>query len=159
MWCVLISLLMCNEVLVKKVHPIRLASVTVVFGIISSASLTMFVSALLAVGYFLVLMGGVLVVFVYSVALVPMKLKKKKGGSKHMNRRWKKLYKIFFTGLLVTACLSEFSPSGFDFLFFTDCFYLSMSWGKMMVSLSLYLFLTMVVAARICKFQKGALIR
>ena len=152
---------LCVQVLLKKVHPIRLAVVVILMGLASRLRFALFVGPLFAVAHFLVLLGGILVVFAFAVALVPIKLKKKKGSKvkKRQPVRGKKLYKLLLLVLLVRGCVLDLNFVYFPFLFYTDSVYTSLRWGKNIVALRLYLLVVIIAAADICKYQKGALIR
>nr|YP_009455669.1 NADH dehydrogenase subunit 6 [Lutraria maxima]AUH21195.1 NADH dehydrogenase subunit 6 [Lutraria maxima] len=159
MWFLTFFLLIVfSWVLIKEVHPIRLAGAVLVMSLIGLLSLCFFIGPVFAVCSFLVMVGGVLVVFGYSVSLVPLESQEKvkvQGSSSLIGI----FLSFFFFLVLVLPSVSEFSGDLFGFFFVSDCLYFSDSWGKMVSLLGFYLFLGMVVAVRICSSYKGALVR
>lgn len=67
---ILFSTLVLRQLSLKHSHPIRLIAVTLVLGLIASVRLVFYVGPLFGVVYFITLLGGILVVFAFSVALV-----------------------------------------------------------------------------------------
>jgi len=158
-WVVMASVFLVIQVLLKYTHPIQLVAIGLFFGLISRFCLVFFVGPLFAIVHFLVLLGGILVVFVFAVALVPLKITKKGSGLESIGSFSKTFLKFLIFGFLLMRVFSEVGARGFLFLEHRDCVYVSLSWAKCMLILSFYLFLAIIAAADICKNQKGSLIR
>nr|AEQ36908.1 NADH dehydrogenase subunit 6 [Mactra antiquata]AKJ86559.1 NADH dehydrogenase subunit 6 [Mactra antiquata]AKJ86571.1 NADH dehydrogenase subunit 6 [Mactra antiquata] len=154
-WFVFLCILLLSQFFLTQTHPIYLGGVLMVFGIFSSLVLSFYAGPVLGVCSYLVLVGGILVVFSYSVALVPV-LKKDVTAMKHSLLG--QSLKIFFVFLGWFLCLCQIETLGVLFLFSSSLYY-SESWSKMVMFLGLYLLFAMIAAARICSSYKGALIR
>nr|YP_009000595.2 NADH dehydrogenase subunit 6 [Lutraria rhynchaena] len=151
-------LVVLGWVLVKEVHPIRLAGAVLVLSLVGLMSLCFSVGPVFAVCSFLVMVGGVLVVFGYSVSLVPLESQEKvkvEGNSSLFGL----LFLFVLSLIMILPFLSELSVDFSSLFIVSDCLYFSDSWGKMVSLLGFYLFLGMVVAVRICSPYKGALVR
>nr|WLK25956.1 NADH dehydrogenase subunit 6 [Raeta sp.] len=156
------------------VHPVRLVAGSLSMGLVSSFVLLL-VGPLFSVSYFMVLLGGMMVVFAFSVALVPFPKTLKKVNDnkpKAVSSPGMKVTVILwrfcvFIGLCVFLSyeksveeLSKMSMvENLDLFSFKECLYMSFSFSKLIVFLSAVLFICMVSAVRICKFHKGALVK
>lgn len=144
--------------LLKEVHPIRLAGAVLILRLIGLVGLCFSVGPVFALCSFLVIVGGVLVVFGYSVSLVPLESQEKVKVEERFSIGGVILLLSLFL-LFISPILSEFGGDVYRFLFVSDCLYFSDRWGKIISLLGFYLFLGMVVAVRICRPYKGALVR
>nr|YP_010943505.1 NADH dehydrogenase subunit 6 [Mactra alta]WLS55685.1 NADH dehydrogenase subunit 6 [Mactra alta] len=155
-WLVFLFLLFLSQFFINQNHPIYLGGVLMVFGIFSTFVVCFYVSPLVGVCSFLVLVGGVLVVFSYSVALVPFYKKD------HFEVKKFSASKLVVKNLLIFAswvfCMSQVEGSSFSF-FFSSSLYFGDYWSKMVMFLGLYLLFAMIAAARMCSAYKGALVR
>nr|AGH15601.1 NADH dehydrogenase subunit 6 [Mactra antiquata] len=155
-WVVFLCILLLSQFFLTQTHPIYLGGVLMVFGIFSSLVLSFYAGPLLGVCSYLVLVGGILVVFSYSVALVPV-MKKDDGESGYSVLS--QGLKIFFAFLGWILCFYQVEALEMPLFFFSSSLYFSESWSKMVMFLGLYLLFAMIAAARICSSYKGALIR
>nr|YP_010943516.1 NADH dehydrogenase subunit 6 [Mactra cumingii]WLS55696.1 NADH dehydrogenase subunit 6 [Mactra cumingii] len=153
-WFLFLCILLLSQFFLTQTHPIYLGGVLMVFGIFSSFVLSFYAGPLLGVCSYLVLVGGILVVFSYSVALVPV-LKKDMTVLKYSLLG--QGLKVFFVVLGWFLCLCQVEMKGL--FVFSSFLYFSEPWSKMVMFLGLYLLFAMIAAARICSSYKGALIR
>nr|QSF20359.1 NADH dehydrogenase subunit 6 [Mactra sp. WB-F] len=155
-WFLFLCLLLFSQFFLTQSHPIYLGGVLMVFGIFSSLVLSFYSGPLLGVCSYLVLVGGILVVFSYSVALVPVMKKDIEVSSGSI---MKQVLKVFFITMGWFLCLCQSGEVGSPLFFYSSCIYFSDPWSKMVMFLGLYLLFSMIAAARMCSCYKGALIR
>nr|YP_010178049.1 NADH dehydrogenase subunit 6 [Mactra quadrangularis]QUV72899.1 NADH dehydrogenase subunit 6 [Mactra quadrangularis]ULC79868.1 NADH dehydrogenase subunit 6 [Mactra quadrangularis]WLS55657.1 NADH dehydrogenase subunit 6 [Mactra quadrangularis] len=155
-WFLFLCLLLLSQFFLSQSHPIYLGGVLMVFGIFSSLVLSFYSGPLLGVCSYLVLVGGILVVFSYSVALVPVMKKDVKFSSGSLVKQG---FKTFFIIMGWFLCLCQSMELGSPLFFYSSSIYFSDAWSKMVMFLGLYLLFSMIAAARMCSCYKGALIR
>nr|YP_784024.1 NADH dehydrogenase subunit 6 [Acanthocardia tuberculata]ABF60130.1 NADH dehydrogenase subunit 6 [Acanthocardia tuberculata] len=131
-------------------HPVMLMGVLVILVAVLSGILCAEISAFYSFVLFMVVAGGMLVVFAYCMALAP---------NPSFNLNTNKLPWLMIIGLVVWSFNESFEIySSFSNSVEVMPVY-SFSWGLTSVFLCLLLFLVMVAVATICNFTEGALIK
>lgn len=120
--CFLLGVL--RQVFISQVHPIWLAGMVLFFVLLITINLSFSVGPLFAICSFMVLVGGVLVVFGYSVSLVPVEIDQNR---KFLGSSREDVVKIRFCFIFLILFLVRSKDYYFCSFFFSDCLYFGRS--------------------------------
>uniref|UniRef100_UPI00315D7EF8 NADH dehydrogenase subunit 6 n=1 Tax=Glauconome virens TaxID=457868 RepID=UPI00315D7EF8 len=146
--------LFLSQLFLSLSFPLALGGMILMVGV-GMALVVLFVSgALFSVSFFMVLVGGVLVVFGYTVSLVPFT-----GKMKETTLVGKNLGVFVYASVLLCVLTISLDSYGWGFYKTTDVLYFCSEWGVVIILLSVLLFLVMVTAVSVAGKQQGALIK
>nr|AVK59513.1 NADH dehydrogenase subunit 6 [Archivesica gigas]UFQ25390.1 NADH dehydrogenase subunit 6 [Archivesica gigas]UFQ25403.1 NADH dehydrogenase subunit 6 [Archivesica gigas] len=154
---VLVFLLLCSNFSIWVEHPLILGSGLLGVSIVS-LPLMISVGSLFGFSFFIVVVGGVLIVFAYSVSLISITksdllLKYFARGVGVIGKFW-----MVFLYLSMVFFLSSWVV-GSGIFCWSDVLYFSKSWGLGVVLLGFLLLAIMVMAISLASKFKGALIK
>lgn len=154
---VLVFLLLCRNFSIWVEHPLILGRGLLMVRIVR-LPLIVSVGSLFGFRFFIVVAGGVLIVFAYSVSLISMT--KSDLLLKYFSRRLGPMGK-FFRVFLYFGFVFLFSSwmVGRGVLCWSDVLYFRKGWGLGVVLLGFLLLATIVIAIRLARKFKGALIK
>lgn len=154
---VLVFLLLCRNFSIWVEHPLILGGGLLIVRIVS-LPLIISVGSLFGFSFFIVVVGGVLIVFAYSVSLIS--ITKRDLLLKYFTQRLGvvgKVWRVFLFFRLVFLFSSWVVGAGI--FCWSDVLYFRKGWGLGVVLLGFLLLAIMVIAIRLARKFKGALIK
>nr|AVK59526.1 NADH dehydrogenase subunit 6 [Archivesica sp. 2 Sanya-2018]UFQ25442.1 NADH dehydrogenase subunit 6 [Calyptogena pacifica] len=154
---VLVFLFLCSNFSIWVEHPLMLGGGLLMMSIVS-LPLMVSVGSLFGFSFFIVVVGGVLIVFAYSVSLISVTksdllLKYHGKGLGMVGKFWSVV--LFFSFVFLFSSWVV----GSGVLCWSDVLYFSKGWGLGVVLLSVLLLVIMVIAISLASKFKGALIK
>lgn len=154
---VLVFLLLCRNFSIWVEHPLVLGGGLLIMRIVR-LPLMVSVGSLFGFRFFIVVVGGVLIVFAYSVSLISVTkrdllLKYPSKGLGVVGKFWR-VFLFFRFGFLFSSWVV-----GRGVLCWSDVLYFRKGWGLGVVLLGFLLLAIMVIAIRLARKFKGALIK
>nr|UFQ25455.1 NADH dehydrogenase subunit 6 [Calyptogena rectimargo] len=154
---VLVFLFLCSNFSIWVEHPLVLGGGLLIMSIVS-LPLMVSVGSLFGFSFFIVVVGGVLIVFAYSVSLISVTksdllLKYSSKGLGVVGKFWS-VFLFFSFGFLFSSWVV-----GSGVLCWSDVLYFSKGWGLGVVLLGFLLLAIMVIAISLASKFKGALIK
>nr|YP_008758075.1 NADH dehydrogenase subunit 6 [Arctica islandica]AGC84101.1 NADH dehydrogenase subunit 6 [Arctica islandica]AGW53599.1 NADH dehydrogenase subunit 6 [Arctica islandica]AGW53611.1 NADH dehydrogenase subunit 6 [Arctica islandica] len=153
MFVLLLILSVCQYSLFVA-HPLILGGGVLTIGVLLAPLVALYSGPLYSFSFFMVLVGGVLIVFSYSISLIPFSSVEKDKISKGIRKGiWGVISGLFISIFLLmkeTNCgvLSQM-----------EMFYFNIGWGGGVVLLSAILFILMVIVVTIAGKYEGALVK
>nr|QKQ29673.1 NADH dehydrogenase subunit 6 [Ruditapes philippinarum] len=155
------------SIILKYNHPMYYG-MALVFVVVNVSVFLAYYSGLYGFMLFMSVASGVLVVFAYSIALIPLLLKKKEAlelfSESVMKSKTSFIFKVWMFMISITLMVGIFvmvmvvnpDTGGGSF---SGILYMSEGWGLGMVIMGLFMFLLMVFCVSVAGKYKGALIK
>nr|BAV24996.1 NADH dehydrogenase subunit 6 [Isorropodon fossajaponicum] len=152
---VLMFILTCVNFSIWVEHPLILGGGLLIVSIVSLPFLVS-VGSLFGFSFFIVVVGGVLIVFAYSVSLIPVTKKDLPFKLKFFKKK-----QMYCRGYLFLMFVTLFSGwcVGEGIFCWSDALYFSKGWGLGVVLLGFLLLVVMVISISFASKFKGALIK
>nr|YP_010990140.1 NADH dehydrogenase subunit 6 [Polymesoda caroliniana]WOV69028.1 NADH dehydrogenase subunit 6 [Polymesoda caroliniana] len=160
--CVLLFLLFSANMFLASEFPLVLGGYILLFGILSVTLVLFMGSPIVSVSFFVALVSGVLVVFIYCISLVPLK--------KEEDKKWKKELKenggyglspifLYFIYFVLVALVWFLLLEAYEWVVLSgvNIYYFSFQWGLFVVLFSCLLFIVMVSVAWVAGKRDGGL--
>ncbi len=152
---VLFFLLVVRQIFLSFSFPLALGAVILRLGVLVALLIVIVGGPLFGFSFFMVLVGGVLVVFGYTISLVPFI--KVEGKGMVFNSKWFYL-RLFFVSCSFWWIVSR-ETYKWVFLRGVEIFFFSGEWGVIIVLLRVLLLVVIITVVSVAGKQHGALIK